>query len=389
MNLQNVLSNAFAMSLYKKLRKEQNDKHDSTLRFVVDLREEIEVIEGPKGKGGIDGPQGLKGDKGDNGKAGINGKDGLNGYKGEKGDRGESGGEGDVGKAGRVGDKGEAGTDGKQGDKGDRGETGEQGIPGKKGRAGLVGLKGKDGLNGKHGLNGKDGLNGKHGLNGKDGKAGFNGKDGLKGDTPDINHLEEKLNKKLELIDVSIERDIDSLRQSLHDQAEAYRKEDNSELDMFRKKIDNEFNKFKKVINTKMIELASRPSSNGNVSGGGSYSIMDNRDVVMKKRSQIEGESILVFNPTIKKFESESFLSVLDRLKSELEVQYNKLIDVDGVYTYIGEALPGSTTSNPVWRIKRVEELSGVNKNDINIVWSNGSADLDKVWDDRLTYNYI
>ena len=52
----NLINNAFAISLFKKLRKEQNQKIDESLKFAVELSEEIKTI---------------KGEKGDQGKAGI------------------------------------------------------------------------------------------------------------------------------------------------------------------------------------------------------------------------------------------------------------------------------------------------------------------------------
>jgi hypothetical protein len=52
--------------------------------------------------------------------------------------------------------------------------------------------------------------------------------------------------------------------------------------------------------------------------------------------------------------------------------------------TYVGQADPGSDTSDPVWRIKRITEtLTGA-----SIDWADGSGAFDQVWDDRLTLTY-
>lgn len=52
--------------------------------------------------------------------------------------------------------------------------------------------------------------------------------------------------------------------------------------------------------------------------------------------------------------------------------------------TYIGEAIPLTTTAQAKWRIK-VLETTGP---DIAIKWADGSTSFDKVWDDRATYTY-
>jgi len=86
----------------------------------------------------------------------------------------------------------------------------------------------------------------------------------------------------------------------------------------------------------------------------------------------------------LKKFKAESFVDVLDRLKAELEVQYNRLIDFEAPYTYVGEALPGTATTEAKWRIKRIETVG----EDFNILWADGDANFNNVWDDRATFTY-
>lgn len=98
----------------------------------------------------------------------------------------------------------------------------------------------------------------------------------------------------------------------------------------------------------------------------------------------LEEDSILIYNSAGNHFVAESFLSILDRLRAELEVMYDKLVDEDGTITYIGEAEPGSSRSDNVWRIKRVEEIN----NDIEILWAEGSAAFDKNWENRKNYQF-
>lgn len=61
-----------------------------------------------------------------------------------------------------------------------------------------------------------------------------------------------------------------------------------------------------------------------------------------------------------------------------------ELDDAGGGVTYVGEADPGTATSDPNWRIKRITEVSG----DIAIEWADGVAAFSKVWDDRAGYTY-
>jgi hypothetical protein len=101
--------------------------------------------------------------------------------------------------------------------------------------------------------------------------------------------------------------------------------------------------------------------------------------------TNLNEDSILIYNATNNEFVAESFIAVLERLKAELEVQYDRLVDEEGPLTYIGEAEPGTDRNLALWRIKRVSEASD---GDLEILWANGAAAFDKVWDDRATYTY-
>lgn len=65
------------------------------------------------------------------------------------------------------------------------------------------------------------------------------------------------------------------------------------------------------------------------------------------------------------------------------ETDETQLIDVAGANIYLGYAIPGTTTSNPSWKIKRVNT-----SNPISIKWADSSTLYNKVWDDRSTYTY-
>ena len=68
--------------------------------------------------------------------------------------------------------------------------------------------------------------------------------------------------------------------------------------------------------------------------------------------------------------------------------QYTRLIDTEGSIKYIGEAVPGSEgagESSSIWRIKRVEFLTG---DDIEVLWAGGTADFTNIWSNRASYSY-
>jgi hypothetical protein len=73
----------------------------------------------------------------------------------------------------------------------------------------------------------------------------------------------------------------------------------------------------------------------------------------------------------------------------EGDTMYNKEIDeIAGGDLYIGEALPGTLTSEAKWRIQFVDFTKTGSLEDISITWADGDALFDNVWDDRLTLSY-
>jgi Ca2+-binding RTX toxin-like protein len=379
------INNAFAISLFKKAVALVESK-------ILDVKDSIEELRklsenqmiGPAGKDGTNGKDGLPGKDGTDGKDGRDGvdgkdgkdgKDGLPGTNGKDGLPGKDGTDGKDGRDGKDGIDGKDGNDGVDGKDGKDGETGlpgKDGIDGKDGKDGLPGKDGKDGIDGKDGKDGLPGKDGKDGIDGKDGKDGLPGKDGTDGKdglVPDISHLESRINEKLDTVSAEIESLI-----------EINKKDFEGKGTEFEERFNESVSKLQNQITTKMNSLAMGSG------GGGSVRILSMEDVEFKKRNEVEGESILVFNADSKKFVSESFLDVLNRLKADLEVQYDRLIDVDGSFTYIGEASPGTSKASPLWRIKRVNELNA--EGDVEIIWADNSADFDKTWDDRAIYEY-
>jgi len=51
--------------------------------------------------------------------------------------------------------------------------------------------------------------------------------------------------------------------------------------------------------------------------------------------------------------------------------------------TYVGEADAGSLSSSAVWRIKKMDTTTGT-----IVLWADGNAQFDNIWDNREELNY-
>ena len=336
-------------------------KLEEKLMYLLD---EVRVIQGPKGDRGERGPQGArgvtgeqgpKGDKGVKGDRGEQGPSGLDGSKGDAGDRGERGEKGDRGEQGIQGVRGEIGLPGPEGKQGPQGLKGDRGDAGEKGDTGQVGPKGETGRTGEKGERGATGTQGEKGEKGERGEVGTQGPKGEKGDRG------EKGDKG--------------------EDAPDYEPRFEELLKEFNNKVSEQQSTVNKNVDRQLNNLQKSLQSLG---GGGSYKLVDNADVDKAALKGVVDNAILIYDPATGKFIADSFINVLDRLKAELEVQYNRLIDVDGVYTYVGEAQPGTGEGEAKWRIKRIEEIG----DDFNILWADGDANLNNIWTDRTTFTY-
>ncbi len=63
-----------------------------------------------------------------------------------------------------------------------------------------------------------------------------------------------------------------------------------------------------------------------------------------------------------------------------------KYEEASSTVTYIGEASFRSSTSSPVWRIKRI--TYGSAPASITIEWADGDDEFDNVWDNRASLSY-
>ena len=356
-----TVSTAFSVVHTQKEIKKLEDR-------IFDVLEEVQTIQGPMGPQGLKGDKGVKGDKGDKGVKGDKGDTGLRGEKGERGEQGLQGIQGDPGRRGDKGEQGETGPQGIQGIAGPAGKNGINGLKGEKGDTGKTGPKGNTGKTGDRGETGAQGDAGRTGDMGLQGVQGIQGGPGPRGPQGEIGPQGPKgdAGEKGEQGDPGVAPD--------------YREDFEAAL----KQLNERASENQSTINKNVERQLQRLSSMTSTSGGISH-VMQASDVKSVRLKNIVVDSILVFDPTRKQFVVQSFIDVLDRIKADLEIQYNRLIDTVGNYIYIGEALPGSATSDAKWRIKRVDQQAG---DDYNIIWAESSADFDKIWDDRLTLTY-
>jgi hypothetical protein len=257
------------------------------------------------------------------------------GERGEKGDKGDQGPQGIQGKTGLIGEQGPQGESGRDGNDGERGLEGPKGDKGDRGEQGEKGDKGEKGDRGEQGLTGEQGPAGEQGEKGDPGEAGPPGENGS-------------------------DADVDSLKKTF----DSYRKAD---------KV------YKDRLNHQLSTLG----------GGGSVKILDNDDVELNYPSQLANNDFLVFDFNKQKFVANNLVTIINTIRVELEMQYDRLVDEQIIgndsFTYIGEAAPGGVANTAVWRIKRVTEYAN---GYMEIIWANDSENFDKNWTQRATYTY-
>ena len=123
-------------------------------------------------------------------------------------------------------------------------------------------------------------------------------------------------------------------------------------IEPYLEKVKDQYQKLQSALITRVNLVLANAQAGGGSSGGGSVNILDNDDVEYKRLQEVSENSILIFDATKKKFVVRDLLEFIQGIQAGVEVQYNKLVDVDGNFTYVGEATPGTATSSPTWRIK-------------------------------------
>ena len=358
------ITTAFAIAHTKKTVEQLENKWFEIINEVETMRG-LQGLDGEKGDRGERGPQGARGFQGETGTAGADGESGRDGVDGKDGDRGEKG---------ETGEQGLQGLQGLKGDKGDIGPVGETGLQGERGLTGDTGKTGAKGDTGKTGERGKDGAQGVAGPKGDVGLQGVQGIQGLKGDKGDPGVRGEKGERGDRGEQGPQGPAGPDYKERFEDALEGFNKQLTENKDTVNKNLEKQIQQINRSLST--------------IGGGGSYKIVDNADVDKAAITSLVDDAVLIYDPTKKKFVAQSFLSILDRLKADLEVQYDKLVDEepDDGFTYVGEAVPGTTKGQSIWRIKRIYEFGA--DGDLDILWANGTADFDKTWNDRATYTY-
>ena len=268
------------------------------------LQEEIDSkfsdgLRGPRG------PQGARGTKGERGEKGIKGDRGLKGERGERGVQGDKGVKGNRGDVGPMGLQGDVGLRGPKGEVGQIGPRGIQGIQGIQGLLGDIGPQGLPGPQGEQGERGYPGIQGPQGKRGETGLLGPIGPIGPKGDRGELGPT-GPIGAK-------------GLKGDKGDPGEVPDYEPRFEelVGQFTKKISE----FEKDAN-KRLQQRLKLLSDGTVgatSGGGSYQLLDNRDVEYKsiKNGEVIDDGVLIFDQSIGKFKVRSLPELVDEVSSQ------------------------------------------------------------------------
>lgn len=69
--------------------------------------------------------------------------------------------------------------------------------------------------------------------------------------------------------------------------------------------------------------------------------------------------------------------------KGKDSVKYTTRLVVAGDLTYVGKATIGTATSAASWQVQRIDEASGT-----IILWADGNANFDNVWDNYDSLDY-
>ena len=337
-----------------KVAEKLNEKELQELKD--EILDNIQLIEGPQGPRGYIGEQG---DRGERGESGPKGDVGERGEPGLQGDVGPMGPAGEQGNPGPIGEEGPPGRDGKDGKNGEPGKNGPPGPKGDKGDDGKPGEKGEKGEKGRDGLPGKDGKNGTQGKAGPKGPKGDRGPAGLKGSKGNDGKRGPKGPKG--------------------DRGPAGKDGKVPDIKPISKKFQDDFNDYKRKMQIQLESLG----------GGGSTRILDMDDVDFNYPNQLANNTILVFDSSLGsegKFKQLNITDVIEEVRAELEIQYDQLIEeANSSVTYIGQRLPNAgNTAQAVWRIRKADE----SVSPIEVLWANGSANTEFVWDDRASYTY-
>jgi hypothetical protein len=150
------------------------------------------------------------------------------------------------------------------------------------------------------------------------------------------------------------------------------------------KRLQNDIAQLRRYIDAKVSSI----DTGWQGGGGGAARIADLDDVDVRTVPVAEND-VLMYDPVKRKWLPKTLADLANDLGpligGKLYAPYNRMIDVVGTKTYIGEAQPGVNVTQTGWRIKMIEELPS---GDLQIIWADGSEDFTLIWDNRLTYTY-
>lgn len=243
----------------------------------------------------------------------------------------------------QVGPVGPTGECGPVGERGPVGETGPVGPVGERGPAGETGPVGATGERGPIGLDGPAGKTGERGERGPVGAAGTTGEKGEKGDTgPAPKHEWQGTKLRFE-------------------------------------RPDGKWGK--------LVDLKGEAGTEGKtvIVRGGVSSAGAGLDSLLPGAAGVEpaGVAVLQGGQWVNMPWS-AFLPIIAGAV-DMGVEMSRRTDFVGEdVIYRGEAVPGASENAAVWRIKRIQFVSG----DVSETWASGAADFNQVWANRAALVY-
>jgi vacuolar-type H+-ATPase subunit I/STV1 len=132
-------------------------------------------------------------------------------------------------------------------------------------------------------------------------------------------------------------------------------------------------------------QLDAKPNVASGFGGAGSGEVRILRMDDLDKSGLVDG-AVMTYSAALNKIVFTIPTNTGGTTVTDEEMPFAKRIDfITDSELYKAEAVVGALESSPVWRIRKVT-IAG--DNDITEVWAEGNANYDKVWADRLTYNY-
>ena len=75
-----------------------------------------------------------------------------------------------------------------------------------------------------------------------------------------------------------------------------------------------------------------------------------------------------------------NFNPITGSVETVKDSDYNIKLDDTGTALYVGKSVPGSASSDPLWKIIKVT--------DTNVSFADNTTSFTKVWDSRASYTY-